>query len=165
MFTAECINSVSLTPEAHQICSTASIGGVSGSATGSVSFNSDMTYSISENSTGVVPWTIPSSCSGVTTCAALGAYVQASISAGTFTCTGTTTCSCTQTVLANVVDTGTYSTAGNNLVLTSASSGTSMTGSYCVQGSTLHLVTIDATMNMGPMGQATIDKDLTAQKL
>jgi hypothetical protein len=163
-FTAECINSVALQPEAQQICATASIGSVTANATGTVSFNSDLTYSFSENSTGLISWSIPSSCTGGMTCAAYGAYVQAGINTGTFICTGTTTCSCTQTAVANVVDSGTYSLSGNNIVLTSASGGTTMTGAYCVQGGTLHLVTVDTTMNMGPMGQATIDKDVTAQK-
>jgi len=105
-----------------------------------------------------------SSCAGGMTCGQLGASVQTSLNSGTFSCTGTTTCSCTQTVLPSVVDTGTYSTTGDIVTITNASAGTAMSGGYCLQGSTLHLVTVDATMNTGPVGQPTIDKDITAQK-
>jgi hypothetical protein len=49
------------------------------------------------------------------------------------------------------------------VVTTSASAGTS-TVPYCVQGTTIHFLQIDTTMNMGPMGQATIDQDVIATK-
>jgi hypothetical protein len=35
---------------------------------------------------------------------------------------------------------------------------------YCVQGSTLHLITVDPSMSTGPGGQATIVKDIVGQK-
>jgi hypothetical protein len=36
--------------------------------------------------------------------------------------------------------------------------------SYCVQGNTLHILDVDTTTNMGPMGQATIVDDATYTK-
>jgi len=33
-----------------------------------------------------------------------------------------------------------------------------------VQGNTLHLLDVDTSMNMGPMGQATITDDVTLSK-
>ncbi len=65
----------------------------------------------------------------------------------------------------DTTDSGSYALTGaNGVTLNSTSGGTPMTGNFCVQGSTLHLITLDATMDTGPMGQATIDKDVTAQK-
>ena len=61
-------------------------------------------------------------------------------------------------------DNGTYSAGGTSLSVISAITGNGNSGGYCVQGSTLHIITIDSTMNMGPMGQATIDEDVTATK-
>jgi hypothetical protein len=42
--------------------------------------------------------------------------------------------------------------------------GSTSVGGYCVQGAALHLITVDATMNTGPMGQATIVKDVVGQR-
>ena len=67
-------------------------------------------------------------------------------------------------ILSTSTDSGTYSTTGTDVVLTSAVTGSTNSGGYCVQGSTLHLVTVNPTINTGPMGQATIAKDVVAQK-
>jgi hypothetical protein len=47
------------------------------------------------------------------------------------------------------------------ITLTASGDGRSMPQSYCVQGNTLHILDVDTTMNMGPMGQATIVDDAT----
>lgn len=164
-FTGECVSIYSLQPDAKALCAQATISAVKASASGSVSFNSGMTYSISEMVAAAISWDVPLSCANGTTCAEFGSTIQQSLPAGeTFNCTGTSACTCTETATSDTVDTGTYSTAASNLALTSASGSGSINGGYCVQGSTLHLITVDTTMNMGPMGQATIDKDITAQK-
>jgi hypothetical protein len=164
-FTADCVNSASLQPTAEMLCATASIGAVTASVSGSVSFNSDLTYDISQTETVVIPWTIPSSCTAGATCAGFGANTQAKLDTGeTFVCSGTSTCACTQTAMSVTTDSGTYATTGTGLALISAITGDTTSGGYCVQGSTLHVITVDGTMNMGPMGQATIDEDVTAVK-
>jgi hypothetical protein len=56
---------------------------------------------------------------------------------------------------------GTYSISGTNLMLQSSSS---TGGSYCAEGTELHLVSVDAYMDMGPMGMATITSDVVALK-
>jgi hypothetical protein len=115
--------------------------------------------------TAVIGWNIPASCLSGSTCDYFGSQIQAGLGAGqTFTCTGTSNCSCTQGLLTNIADSGSYGSAGSNLVLTSTVSGTTSTGGYCVQGSTLHLVTVDATMSTGPGGGPAINQDVVAQK-
>ena len=78
--------------------------------------------------------------------------------------TGTSTCVCPFTYQNPMNDTGTYTAIGNTLVLTSAASGSTTTHDYCVQGSTLHLIDVDTTLNTGPMGLATIDDDTVFQQ-
>jgi hypothetical protein len=164
-FTADCINLTALQPTAETICATASIGAASATISGNVTFNSDQTYELQETETALISWTIPSTCTSGTTCAAFGAGVAAQLDTGeTFVCTGTTTCGCTETAASVTTDNGTYSAGGTSLSLISALTGNGESGGYCVQGSTLHIITVDTTMNMGPMGQATIDEDITATK-
>jgi hypothetical protein len=164
VFTGECVNAASLQPEARVLCAQASIGIPSVNFTGTLSFNGDMTYSISETVDARVPWNIPATCTGGMTCPDFGTDLEEEMSSGeTFTCTGSGACACTQTALLNTNDTGTYSTTGSTLLLTSASTGMTIGGGYCVQGSTLHLITLDTTMSMGVLGQTTIDRDVTAQ--
>ncbi len=106
---------------------------------------------------------LPSSCT-LGQCAVLAAYLQSSLGAGsTASCTGTSACACSLTEQVNNEESGTYTTSGSTLTTTSATSGTSAQG-YCVKDNTLHLVAVDATMNMGPMGQATIEEDTTFTK-
>ncbi len=163
---SECLNVAALTTAAQQgICAQALVTSATASISGNATFNTNLSYSVSETVTGVVIYDIPSTCTSGLTCVDYGAYQSATLPAGeSFTCTGTTLCVCTQSVLSTTTDSGTYSTTGSNVVLTSAVSGTTNSGGYCVQGSTLHLVTVDPTTNNGPMGQATITRDVTAQK-
>jgi hypothetical protein len=164
--TSECLNIAELTLSAQQgICAQALVTSASASASGTATFNANLSYSVSETVTGVLTYQFPATCTGGLTCAAYGEYQAATLPAGaSFTCTGTTACACTQSILNTSTDSGTYSTTGSNVVITSAVTGTTNSGGYCIQGSTLHLVTVDPTMNTGPMGQATIAKDVVAQK-
>ena len=70
----------------------------------------------------------------------------------------------TEAAAGTATDNGTYATTGSNISITSALTGATSSGGYCVQGSTLHLITLDATMNTGPMGGATINKDVILTK-
>jgi hypothetical protein len=165
-FTSECINMAELTLAAQQgICSQAIVSAVSASASGTASFNANLSYSISDTVMAFVTYQFPVACAGGLTCLDYGVYQAATLPAGSsFTCSGTAACVCTELILTTTTDSGTYSTAGSDVYLTSAVTGTSNSGGYCVQGSTLHLITIDPTMNTGPGGQPTIVKDVVAQK-
>jgi hypothetical protein len=164
-FTAECINSMVFAPQTQAICAQASVSSVNASVSGSATFDASMVYSVTQNVTAAVVWNVPASCVAGGTCADFADTFQSQLAAGvTFTCTGSSDCSCTESVVGSTTDNGTYSTTGSVLAINSAVSGSTTTGGYCIQGSTLHLLTVDATMNMGPMGQATIDKDVVAQK-
>jgi hypothetical protein len=141
-------------------CPTATLSATKISVSGSMSLNSDLTYSSTGTETVSFSVNLPSSCTQGQ-CAALGAYLQSSLGAGSSaSCTGTSSCACSLTEQVNDDDSGTYTTTGSTLTTTSATTGTSAQ-SYCVKDDTLHLVAVDTTMNMGPMGQATIDEDTT----
>ena len=58
---------------------------------------------------------------------------------------------------------GTYTVTGGSLTTTSAV-GTAATVVTCVQGSQLHIVSLDTTMSTGPMGGATITADVVANQ-
>jgi hypothetical protein len=115
-------------------------------------------------------WNVPTSCLGGMTCAALNAAIQASQQQNpdpaiqSITCVGTGTCVCRFVGTPQTEnETGTYTTSGT-AITTTASGGTVDSGDYCVQGDTIHIVTVDRTMNTGPMGQATILSDVTATR-
>jgi hypothetical protein len=116
--------------------------------TGNWTFNADLTYSRSTTSSAVVVWNIPLSCISAlaASCADFEAQVQATLDPGqTIACTGTTTCVCTETAApSGQTDNGTYQVTGSNVALTSAVTGTTGTGSYCVQDGRLHIVTLNA---------------------
>jgi len=129
---------------------------------GTWTFNADMTYTRSTTSSAVVVWSIPLSCISAlaSSCADFEAQAQAGLNPDqTITCTGTSTCLCTETAgPLNQSDNGTYQTSGTDITYTSAVDGTTGTSSYCVQGSTLHLVTLDARAASG------IGADLIGEK-
>jgi len=115
---------------------------------GNWTFNADMTYSRSDSLSVVVVWNIPLSCvsSLASSCADLEAQTKAGLKPGeTIACTGTTTCSCTESAGPRIEnDNGTYEVAGTTFTYTSAVKGTTETGSYCVEGSSVHFVTPNA---------------------
>jgi hypothetical protein len=165
-FAGACVNNAAASVTLAAICPGASISVSSLAVSGSITFNSDLSYSgpsvsVSETATESVPL----SCTGQASCAALGT----SSNGMTATCSGTTVCTCrvsssaSGTAAGALGSSGTYSISDTTLALQSSSS-TSTMGSYCVQGTELHLVSVDATMNMGPMGMATITSDVVALK-
>jgi hypothetical protein len=158
--TDDCVDLDSLQPAAQAICSDASITSASFGISGSITFAADMTYTVSDTQTAVVVWDFPASCVGAVTCVYFASMLFQGGSPGvSFTCVGTGACVCTESALSTSSDNGNYGVAGTNLIATSAVSGSTSSQQYCVQGSTLHLVTTDPTMNTGPMGQATITSD------
>jgi hypothetical protein len=130
--------------------------------TGNWTFNADLTYSRSTVTSIIVVWNIPLSCISAlaATCADLQAQTQATLAADeTITCTGTSTCVCTETRGArSQSDNGTYQVTGSNVTYTSAVSGTTGTGAYCIQDARLHFVTLDARAANG------IGSDIVGQK-
>jgi len=161
-----CANNAFITMSFEQglmdTCPTATVGGIRVSQSGTVTLGADLSYSASIVDDTSVSFTIPASCntSGAS-CSVLAAYLQESVSGGTASCTGLGGCTCTLSMSQPQSDTGTYSISGNSITINSATNGSTGTEDYCVQGNTLHLLQVDTTTNMGPMGQATIDTDET----
>lgn len=142
------------------------------SVSGSIDFQSNLSYSspaLTESFT--LYESVPGSCLGTRTCADLSAEYQSMVADPTTgyqsaSCTGSSTCSCTIAISLNVMgNAGTYQLSGDSFTTTDATTGeTDSPSGYCVQGKQLHVVDVDTTMNMGPMGQATIVSDIIAMK-
>lgn len=135
--------------------------------TGSITFNSDMTYTTTdliENTSDVE--TIPSSCLGES-CAQYDTEVK-TLNMGTGVsggCTGSTTCTCSFTRALNVFgNVGSYTVLGNDLTF-SSDVGTFENYSWCVQGDTLHLLTYEIVVNDSTGVSTTlITTDVVAQR-
>jgi hypothetical protein len=139
-----------------------------GSPAGTIVLNADLTYAMSVSVPFVMNVSIPLSCTTAASCADLAATIGETLTGdaqanNSVVCSGNSTCSCVMTQTASLAGTGTYATSGTTLTLTD-DTGYANSGTYCVQANTLHLVDVDMSMNMGPMGQATITDDLTLSK-
>jgi hypothetical protein len=141
------------------------------SASGTATFNSDMTYTYSLSESASETVTVPMSCltvAGVTvTCDELqmdlGGAIKDDAGATTTTCTTSgTSCSCDVSVAGQAVtETGTYTISGDTVTTTSSTStGTTGGGQYCVQGNTLHIL----SAAMGSGATATPGTDIVATK-
>lgn len=165
-----CVNKAALMTDLADVfatlCPEFSVGTINYKVSGSLTFNTDMSYAFDLMEAADFKLNFPASC--VQSVGATCADVQATLADPTdpttsVTCAGTSGCTCTfVTAPSTSSDTGTYTLAGTAAMLTNAS-GTSG-GEYCVQGNDLHLTEVDRTMNMGPMGQATINQDIVAKK-
>lgn len=116
-------------------------------ATGSVTYNADLTTTGNVAFTGVMKATIPMSCLNGQTCAQLESGLKAELTnpAGDFTsaaCTGNTTaCVCMLGLKSmQVTEPGTYLTNGNNLVSRNAA-GEEDTVEYCASATELRVRT------------------------
>jgi len=155
--TGLCLSPAALTPDYQNlVCSGLTVTSSNATVFGTLALNSDMSYSLSQSVKLVLTYSFPSSCTGGLTCAAYGPQIQSTLSftAESITCTGTTTCACTDSHTNQAMDQGTYATSGTGLTLTSEYYGVE-SGSYCVQGSTLHLSGID-TLHPYTVGQETV---------
>jgi hypothetical protein len=161
--TGACVNLAAAMISVGGSCPQLIVTSASGNATGQLSLTSDLSYSSTVGETIVLKVTAPVSCAAGGTCDDLATSLLGS-GANAATCIGTDSCACSLTFQMDLADTGTYSTAGTTLTLTSGNGGAGPFGDYCVQSGTLHLVDVDTTTNLGPMGQATIDDDLVLQK-
>jgi len=149
-------------------CAGAHATAENGSPAGSMVLNADLTYAMSLSVPFVVSVSIPLSCTTAATCADLAATLAETLTghsepSNSVVCSGNSTCSCVLTQTGSLSGTGTYTTSGTTLTLTD-DTGYSNSATYCVQSNTLHLVDVDMSMNMGPMGQATITDDVTLNK-
>lgn len=133
--------------------------------TGSIAFQSDLTYASTATLSGSLTEVIPTTClsSGQVTapsCAQLSTLLMAAVQGDmnmTFSsgsCTSASSgCACTfQLAPQTNTETGTYSTAGA-ILTTRPSNGVASTASYCVQGSTMTV----ADMNMTGMSGVTAE--------
>jgi hypothetical protein len=153
-----CFDNAALSMQLGMQCpgATVNISGLNVSGNGS--FNTDLTYSITETISASLSETIPTSClttGGVTvTCAQLDQEIQAVLiqSPGTYQsahCAGSSACTCTFVLAPQTTsETGTYTTSGTTITTTD-STGSPSSGSYCVQGNELHMLQVDMTMAMG----------------
>lgn len=169
-----CVNKAELMRQTassfSSFCPQYSVNNVDQTTSGSVSFGADSTYQMSAMIAGTYKLNLPVSCFNGMNCA------QASVTLQTYftqnpdpaiqsvSCAGTGTCVCAIVATpSSTNESGTYSTAGNTLT-TTPTGGAPSDQDYCVQGNSLHLVSVDTTMNMGPMGMATIDSDIVATR-
>jgi hypothetical protein len=162
--TGGCINTASLNATIKAICPGASASAGAPTISGTVTYNADLTYAAVNVSEGIMlTEVVPLNCTNETSCAAFAQSI--SDASTTVTCTGSGTCNCTFSAPAMPMsETGTYSTAGTVLSMTPDTTGVPSNNPYCVKGTTLHVMSLDTTMNMGPMGTATIESDIIGQR-
>jgi hypothetical protein len=124
-------------------CAGASVSSVGFSASGSITFNADLTYTARGWQTNYDETrTTDLSCASGTTCADdnLSVNDTSSGSASKVTCTGTTACTCRTSYLTAISESGTYTAGGGDFGLTLVGATTSRLLSYCVQDGLLHVI-------------------------
>ncbi len=137
---------VSSAPAANSVCASETISVSSFSASGTVTFDSNMTYAFSASESASDTITVPMSCLSTgkvtVTCDDLTTVVNGVFSDAGTTCTASgSNCNCDVTV-SGLTDeeTGTYTLSGNTFSTTpSTSTATGGGAGYCVQGNTLHI--------------------------
>jgi hypothetical protein len=104
------------------------------------------TYDVNLDAKAIVTMHFPKSCLTGVTCSAIE-QLFASYFGGndsSFSCTGSSDCNCTLTQSAPQMESGTYTTSGTEVTMTPDGGGAASSSPYCVQGSTLHIVTLDS---------------------
>ena len=165
-FTTGCVTSLGFKEAvsgAASSCSGETVAVTGVSVSGTMTFNADGTYVASALSKqGTYSLNVPASCLNGTACSTVASSLEASGEFETASCSGVAGCACTavQTPI-TVTESGSYTISGSTVTM--ASTTGSSTVSYCVDGSTFHLLDT-STMSMGPMGQAAIDEDTIGLK-
>ncbi len=159
---AACANASS-SATSNTMCPNESVQSTTLTASGTATFNSDLTYSVDVTESLSETVIVPTSCLtvGTTTITcdelstAFGGALATDAGAPTATCTSSGgNCDCTISLTGlSTHETGTY-TLSNDTVLTTTG-GTTSSGDYCVQGNTLHLVSSAMTMGGGMPAVAT----------
>jgi hypothetical protein len=167
MFTTTCITSVGIKDaEGGASCAGEAASVTAASSSGTLTFNSDMSYTATSLETQAsYAFYFPSQCTNGLSCSSIATNLQSSSAVQSASCSGSSSCTC-DVVQAPIggSETGTYTVSGTTVTLTPTGGGTSfVTGttggaSYCVQGSTLHAI-VTSTKSMGSMGQAAVDED------
>ena len=140
-----CVNGADLTASGSANCPARSVSGTV-DISGTTTFGADLSYSFDVAQTITFFESIPLSCTTFATCADLQADRATSMPTWVVTCTGTTTCDCIATIsVPGKAVTGTYTTSGTNVVMTDSGSTDPRTDAYCVQGNTLHLMSVSPT--------------------
>jgi len=153
-------------------CPTARVDSVSQKPTGTASFTANGAYSVIGSNDVTLSFTLPADCLAAqggtaTACAAVHAGIQAEVGStyksGSCVVKGAD-CSCTTVFNPQAIDeAGTYTTEGT-VVTTTATGDTASSTDYCVQGSSLHMIQVDATMTMGAMGTVKVLGDTVLTK-
>ena len=128
-----------LNSQLQTACPGASVSAFNIDISGTVTYNADLTYSSNVHETFTGTETIPLSCLGFASCAA----VVSDSPDSTLTCTGTTTCTCQIGGSPAGNESGTYSLSGTNLTMVGPDDTT--TNTYCVQNGQLHLMETSET--------------------
>ena len=133
-------------------CPGATLNGVKYSPSGTLMFGSSMTYTAAITMGVTFNMNLPASCLQGQTCADVNTAIQSLVGTNgvsAATCSGSGSCTCAIIGTLDIENSaGTYATAGTTLTLTATSGGNGDSGPYCVQGSSLHLVTVDMSMPM-----------------
>jgi hypothetical protein len=172
--TGGCVNQTALSASVASMvngCSGLTVAVSGFMISGSITFNADMSYSTAgAMESFMFTETLPASCIGGLSCALLSSQLSSMLQANpqpgiTFiSCTGSSSCACSfDAQVAPTGEAGTYTISGHTVTTMPTAASASATD-YCVQGTQLHVISLDTTMHTGPMGQATIDADIVANK-
>ncbi|HMF41406.1 MAG TPA: hypothetical protein VKQ32_11960 [Polyangia bacterium] len=147
--TSACVDpavlSVDILTQLKGACPEVSLGAVSMTSTGTLAMGADMSFTGSLAVDSMIDVNYPAACLGGKTCDDLARTLQTIV--GTqgitaITCAGSGSCVCTMVQKIPIVNaSGTWATAGMQLTFAGAPGGD---GPYCVQGSSLHLIGLDA---------------------
>jgi hypothetical protein len=170
VFTNACYTSTGIKDGEAASCAGITLSVTALYASGTLAFASDMTYTATAlMNGGTLVYSDPESCHNGLSCSQLATDIQTSGGVQSAYCTGSGTCSCTVVKGQTFSESGTYTTSGSTFSVTPTGGGTSRitgsagSGSYCVQGATLHLLST-STMSMGTTGQVGIDQDTIGTK-
>ena len=137
-------------PVPGKVCATATAVSSNYQVSGTATFGADMTYSITEVVSGTIDVQVPASClmsNGATvTCADFVTSLEQQNPGESVSCTASGgVCVCTFALSSRTVsENGTYSTAGTVFTETPAGQ-TPKSVNYCVQGNTVHVISVDRT--------------------
>lgn len=133
-------------------CPGATLSNVRYSPAGTLMFGSSMTYTAAITMSIGFNMNMPASCLNGASCADVNTAIQSVVGTDgieSVACSGSGSCTCAVQGTADIENSaGTYATAGTTLTLTATSGGNGDSGDYCVQGSNLHLITVDMSMAM-----------------
>ena len=161
-FLGVCEDTAAISAELAAGCPGASVSDYAQTISGFLTLNADLTYVsnvVRETLSSV--HTTPLNCTSALDCPSQSRSIPSGNDTSTTTCTGTTTCICRDDfIVSNAVINGTYSIQGNSLTL--ATSQSSVTSSYCVDGDLLHQIGLG--LLTGPTGQPSILSDVVSQR-